>query len=144
MTLRVVLAVPLLLAVTGISAACAPADEESPEAVDPTPTSADQCATDQLPLLEPGTLTPMDVADEVIAEVVDADAGAGWVGGEFLKAQVEFSSPVLSDGDGVERVVREFRRVLGGAAARTGPGRRQGSLIHGRDLLCLVQASGGR
>ncbi len=57
MTSRALLAVPLLLAVTGIGAACAPADEESPETADPTPTSADQCATDQLPLLESGTLT---------------------------------------------------------------------------------------
>ncbi len=56
MTARVVLAVPLLLAVTGIGAACAPVDEE-PSAVDPTPTVADQCATDQLELREPGTLT---------------------------------------------------------------------------------------
>ena len=39
-------------------AACAPVDEEpDDDAVDPTPTAADQCATEQLPLLEPGTLT---------------------------------------------------------------------------------------
>lgn len=54
MTSRALLAaVPLLLAV----AACAPADEEADTAADPTPTSADQCATDQLELREPGALT---------------------------------------------------------------------------------------
>ncbi|MGZ5400885.1 MAG: ABC transporter substrate-binding protein [Nocardioides sp.] len=56
MRTRTILALPLLLAVAGLGA-CAPADDAEPEAVDPTPTSADQCATDELPLLEPGTLT---------------------------------------------------------------------------------------
>ena len=56
MRTRTILAVPLLLVVTGLGA-CAPADEAEPEAVDPTPTTADQCATDQLALVEPGTLT---------------------------------------------------------------------------------------
>jgi len=51
-----ILAVPLLLAVAGLGA-CAPADEAEPETADPTPTSADQCAIDQLPLLEAGALT---------------------------------------------------------------------------------------
>jgi len=55
MTLRTIVAVPLFLLV----AACAPVDEEGPgdTAADPTPTTADQCAIDQLPLLEAGTLT---------------------------------------------------------------------------------------
>ena len=55
MTLRTIVAVPLLLLV----AACAPVDQEGPgdTAADPTPTTADQCATDQLPLLKAGTLT---------------------------------------------------------------------------------------
>ncbi|MCH1881814.1 YbdK family carboxylate-amine ligase [Agrococcus sp. ARC_14] len=69
-------------------------------------------------LLEPGTLAPVDVAEEVIAEIADLEASVGWVGREFLKAQVEFSSPVLADGDAAERVVREFRRALGAAADR--------------------------
>jgi polar amino acid transport system substrate-binding protein len=48
--------VPLLLAFA--ATACAPVDEESGDtAADPTPTSAEQCATDSLPVLEPGTLT---------------------------------------------------------------------------------------
>jgi polar amino acid transport system substrate-binding protein len=48
--------VPLLLALA--ATACAPVDEESGDtAADPTPTSAEQCATDSLPVLEPGTLT---------------------------------------------------------------------------------------
>ncbi len=48
--------VPLLLALA--TTACAPVDEESGDtAADPTPTSAEQCATDSLPVLEPGTLT---------------------------------------------------------------------------------------
>lgn len=48
--------VPLLLAFA--ATACAPVDEE-PTADDPaeSPTSAEQCATDSLPVLEPGTLT---------------------------------------------------------------------------------------
>ncbi len=54
MTSRALLAaVPLLLAVV----ACAPVDEEPDTAADPTPTSVDQCATDELELREPGTLT---------------------------------------------------------------------------------------
>jgi polar amino acid transport system substrate-binding protein len=48
--------VPLLLALA--ATACAPVDEEGGQtAADPTPTSAEQCATDSLPVLEPGTLT---------------------------------------------------------------------------------------
>jgi polar amino acid transport system substrate-binding protein len=48
--------VPLLLAFA--ATACAPVDEEGGQtAADPTPTSAEQCATDSLPVLEPGTLT---------------------------------------------------------------------------------------
>ena len=55
MTSRALLAVPLLLLAV---AACAPVDEETGDsAPDPTPTSEDQCANDQLPLLESGTLT---------------------------------------------------------------------------------------
>jgi polar amino acid transport system substrate-binding protein len=50
------LAVPLLLAL-GVTTACAPVDEEATTSADPTPTSAEQCATDSLPVLEPGTLT---------------------------------------------------------------------------------------
>lgn len=69
-------------------------------------------------LLEPETLTPVDVAEEVIAEIADVDAGVGWVCGEFLKAQVEFSSPVLADGEAADRAVGEFRRALGAAAQR--------------------------
>jgi polar amino acid transport system substrate-binding protein len=39
-------------------AGCAPVDEAAePDAVEPTPTASDQCATESLPLLEPGTLT---------------------------------------------------------------------------------------
>ncbi len=54
MTSRVLFAVPLLLAL----AACAPVEEDAPDAAaDPTQTSADQCATDQLELREPGALT---------------------------------------------------------------------------------------
>lgn len=54
MTSRTLLAVPLLL----VLAACAPVDEEPGDAAtEPTPTAADQCATDQLALREPGTLT---------------------------------------------------------------------------------------
>jgi polar amino acid transport system substrate-binding protein len=45
------LALPLVLA----AAACAPTDEAS--TASPTPTSADQCAKDKLPLVDPGTLT---------------------------------------------------------------------------------------
>lgn len=69
-------------------------------------------------LLSPDTLDPVDVADEVIAEVCDADAASDWVRAEFLKAQVEFSSPLLADGDAADRVVRGFRRTLQGAAER--------------------------
>jgi polar amino acid transport system substrate-binding protein len=56
MRTRTILAVPLLLALGG-TAACAPVDESDTTAADPTPTSAEQCATDQLPLVEDGTLT---------------------------------------------------------------------------------------
>ena len=49
-----VLATPLLLA----AVACAPAEDSGDdEAADPTPTAADQCEKDNLPLLAPGTLT---------------------------------------------------------------------------------------
>jgi polar amino acid transport system substrate-binding protein len=48
--------VPLLLAFA--ATACAPVDEEGGQtAADPAPTSAEQCTTDNLPVLEPGTLT---------------------------------------------------------------------------------------
>lgn len=69
-------------------------------------------------LLEPAALSPVDVADEVIAELVDLDASVSWVTHEFLRAQVEFSSPVLADGGVAERVVRQFRTALAAAADR--------------------------
>jgi len=53
---RLVLAVPLLLA----AVACAPADEAKDggdTAADPTPTAADQCEKDNLPLFQDGVLT---------------------------------------------------------------------------------------
>ena len=71
-------------------------------------------------LLEPGTLAPVDVADEVISELEHSDADAHWITHEYLRAQVEFSSPVLGDADAADRVVREFRRALAGAVARRG------------------------
>ena len=40
-------------------------------------------------LLEPGTLAPVDVADEVIAELEQSDGGVHWITHEFLRAQVE-------------------------------------------------------
>jgi polar amino acid transport system substrate-binding protein len=52
MTRAALLAVPLLLA----AVACAPVDDQS-ESPDPTPTAAEQCAKENLALLEPGTLT---------------------------------------------------------------------------------------
>lgn len=70
-------------------------------------------------LLEPGTLAPVDVADEVIAELVELD-DAQWITHEFLRAQIEFSSPVLADADAADRVVAGFRRAIAGAAARRG------------------------
>lgn len=69
-------------------------------------------------LLEPDTLAPVDVADEVITELVDLDAAVSFVTHEFLRAQLEFSSPVLSDGDSAERVVRVFREALARSAER--------------------------
>lgn len=71
-------------------------------------------------LLAPDTLDPVDVADDVIAEVCDALAGAEWVTGEFLRAQVEFTSPLLTDADDADRAVREFRRTLRSVADRRG------------------------
>ncbi|MGC5076247.1 carboxylate-amine ligase [Agrococcus sp. DT81.2] len=71
-------------------------------------------------LLEPGTLAPVDVADEVIAELEHSDADVHWITHEYLRAQVEFSSPVLADADAADRVVREFRRAVAGAVARRG------------------------
>ncbi len=56
MRTRTILAVPLLLAV-GLTAACAPVEEEPTTAPDAAATSPEECATDQLPTLEPGTLT---------------------------------------------------------------------------------------
>lgn len=53
MSMRAVLAVPLLL----VAAACAPADEDSDTAAEPTPTEAGQCEKENLALLNPGTLT---------------------------------------------------------------------------------------
>ncbi|WP_072314602.1 carboxylate-amine ligase [Agrococcus sp. Marseille-P2731] len=75
---------------------------------------------EEMILLEPDTLAPVDVAEDVIAEIADVEATVGWVESEFLKAQLEFASPVLCEGDAAERVVREFRRALGGAADRRG------------------------
>ncbi|KAA6436232.1 YbdK family carboxylate-amine ligase [Agrococcus sediminis] len=75
---------------------------------------------EEVVLLEPGTLAPVDVADAVIEEIADLDASYGWVGHEFLRAQLEFSSPVLDDAAAADRVVREWRRVLAGAAGRRG------------------------
>ncbi|MET4098905.1 carboxylate-amine ligase [Agrococcus sp. UYP10] len=71
-------------------------------------------------LLEPGSLAPVDIADEVIAELEHSDADVHWITHEYLRAQVEFSSPVLADADAADRVVREFRRAVAGAVARRG------------------------
>lgn len=71
-------------------------------------------------LLDPGTLAPVDVADEVIAELVELEADARWITHEFLRAQIEFSSPVLGDADAADRVVSGFRRAVAGAATRRG------------------------
>ncbi|WP_347755518.1 YbdK family carboxylate-amine ligase [Agrococcus sp. ProA11] len=71
-------------------------------------------------LLTPDTLDPVDVADEVIAEVCDGHAVSDWVSAEYLKAQVEFSSPLLTNGDTADRVVRQFRDTLQRAAERRG------------------------
>ncbi len=56
MNLRVLLAVPLVLALVLTGAACAP-EEGSDSASEPTPTDAAQCEQDNLALLEAGTLT---------------------------------------------------------------------------------------
>ena len=50
---RLALAVPLLIA----AAACAPAEEDGGAATDPTPTAADQCEKESLPLFAEGRLT---------------------------------------------------------------------------------------
>jgi glutamate---cysteine ligase / carboxylate-amine ligase len=71
-------------------------------------------------LLEPESLSPVDVAHEVIGELVDLGATASWITHEFLRAQLEFSSPVLADADTAERVLRAFRAALGRAASRRG------------------------
>ncbi|WP_306233771.1 carboxylate-amine ligase [Agrococcus beijingensis] len=71
-------------------------------------------------LLEPERLSPVDVADAVIAELVESDAAVDWVGHEYLRAQVEFSSPVLVDAATADRVVGVFRRGLAQAAGRRG------------------------
>jgi polar amino acid transport system substrate-binding protein len=57
MTKRVALSLALAPLVLG-AMACAPEEDSSTDsASDPTPTAADQCETDNLPLLTPGTLT---------------------------------------------------------------------------------------
>lgn len=75
---------------------------------------------EEVVLLEPGTLAPVDVADAVIDEIADLDASLGWVGHEFLRAQLEFSSPVLRDAEAADRVIGEWRQVLARAADRRG------------------------
>ena len=70
-------------------------------------------------LLEPGTLGPVDVAHEVVAELTSSE-DEGWVSHEYLKAQIEFASPVLVDADGADRVLRRFRRAVADAAERRG------------------------
>lgn len=75
---------------------------------------------EEIILLEPGTLAPVDVAEEVIAELAPPDGGVGWVTHEFLRAQVEFSSPVLCDAEAADRVVSGFRRAVAAAVARRG------------------------
>lgn len=75
---------------------------------------------EEIILLEPGALEPVDVADEVIAELEGTDLDVRWITHEFLRAQLEFSSPVLADADAADRVVREFRRAVAGAVARRG------------------------
>jgi len=58
MRTRQVLTLLTLVSVPFGIAGCAPVDEEPDgNAADPTPTAADQCATENLALLEPGTLT---------------------------------------------------------------------------------------
>lgn len=73
---------------------------------------------EEVMLLDPASLAPVDVAHEVIDEIAPREGGAAWVGHEFLRAQLEFSSPVLADGDAAARVVGEFRRAVAGAAGR--------------------------
>lgn len=96
-------------------------DNPAMTATTPTPPSFRTFGIEEeVMLLAPDTLDPVDVAEEVIAEVCDGDAVSDWVRAEFLQAQVEFSSPLLTDGDAADRAVREFRRTLRGAADRRG------------------------
>ena len=58
MRTRQALSLLVLVSVPFGIAGCAPVDEAAePDPVDPSPTASDQCATENLPLLEPGTLT---------------------------------------------------------------------------------------
>lgn len=75
---------------------------------------------EEIILLEPGSLAPVDVAEEVIAELRATDAAVDWITHEYLRAQIEFSSPVLADADAATRVVGEFRRAVAGAVERRG------------------------
>lgn len=74
---------------------------------------------EEVVLLHPDTLDPVDVADEVIAELIAAGPTAP-VGPEFLQAQLEFSSPVLDGAEAADRAVRSFRQAAAAAAARHG------------------------
>jgi carboxylate-amine ligase len=74
---------------------------------------------EEVVLLDPVTLDPVDVAGEVIAEILRADAAAR-VAREFLQAQLEFASPVLETAEAADRAVRGFRRAVAAAAGRRG------------------------
>ncbi|MCR8671717.1 YbdK family carboxylate-amine ligase, partial [Agrococcus sp. HG114] len=73
---------------------------------------------EEVALLEPASLDPVDVAEEVLAEVERGVEGR--VSHEFLRSQLELSTPVLVDAPTADRVLRRWRSAVGAAAERRG------------------------
>ena len=75
---------------------------------------------EELMLLKPDSLEPMDVAAPVIAELLENAELAPYISREFLASQLEFSSPIFHGADEALESISAFRAAAAHAASRHG------------------------
>jgi len=75
---------------------------------------------EELMLLKPDTLEPMDVAAPVIAELIEDPRLGPFMSREFLASQLEYSSPIFHDAQEAMEAICEFRHRAAEAAERHG------------------------
>ncbi|WP_188718777.1 carboxylate-amine ligase [Agrococcus terreus] len=73
---------------------------------------------EEIVLLDPAVLAPLDVAERVLAAIPPADAEG--VERELLLAQLEFASPVLTGQGEADAALRRFRAAVASAAEGVG------------------------